>query len=144
MYQWYNICIIDTFLRKRCFTYGDKIEISQLGKKIYITHILKLIKDDKYNIILREKNKVFIYKYKLNKEKIKKILLSLTEDDIQYELEDKEYVKYGNEKLIVFKKDIKLLDFYGSEITRIYIKIKKKENELPIISFHDSERKGVN
>lgn len=68
------------------------------------------------------------------------MLLSLEKDDIQYQVEDIEYTKYGPEPLVVFKKQFNLIDMFArSKNEIVYIKIKMKEEYLPIISFHLSE-----
>ncbi len=98
------------------------------------------IKSSNYVVVPRDKNDFFINKYMLDKAKINEMLLLLKEEDMQYELEDKEDSKYGPENLIVFKKQYELIDFYGNNKSEIvYIKIKMKENVLPIISFHLDE-----
>ena len=119
---------------------GDKIEINELGKQIYIQQIKDKVKQNKFEIVNREKNELFIQQYNLNKSKIKQMLLSLNPEDIQYELKDKEYLKYGLENLIVLKKQYELINFYGkNKIENIYIKIKMKDKWLPVISFHFDE-----
>ena len=116
------------------------IEINELAKQIYIKKFLELIENNRFQVIPRDKNEMFILKYDLNNSKIRNMLLCLEKDDIQYLAEDKEFLKYGNEPLIVFKKPYKLIDRYGNTKTCIvYIKIKNKENCLPIISFHLDE-----
>ena len=68
------------------------------------------------------------------------MLLSLTKDNIEYLIEDYDYIKYGNEPLIVFKKVYCLENKYGNESNvLIYIKIKDKADWLPVISFHENE-----
>lgn len=102
--------------------------------------IKEKIKSDNFNVIQRDKNEFFINKYLLEKSKIKNMLLLLKEEDMQYELKDKEYLKYGPENLIVFKKQYELIDMYGiKKSEEVYIKIKMKENILPIISLHIDE-----
>ena len=104
---------------------GDKIEINELGKQIYIQQIKDKVKQNKFEIVNREKNELFIQQYNLNKSKIKQMLLSLNPEDIQYELKDKEYLKYGVENLIVLKKQYELINFYGkNKIENVYIKSK--------------------
>ncbi len=125
---------------KRRWVYGDKIEINEIGKQVYIKDIIDLIKNDNYEVVLRDKNENFIIKYNLDKKKIKQMLLSLEKDDIQYQVEDIEYTKYGPEPLVVFKKQFNLIDMFARNKNEIvYIKIKMKEENLPIISFHLDE-----
>ena len=117
-----------------------KIALTELGKQLYMRTIHEKIKANNYIIIPRDKNEYFINKYILDKSKINKMLLLLKEEDMQYELEDKEYLKYGPENLIVFKKEYELIDFYGNNKKEVlYIKIKMKDKVLPIISFHLDE-----
>ena len=117
-----------------------KISLTELGKQLYMRTIHEKIKAKNYIIIPRDKNEYFINKYMLDKSKIDKMLLLLREEDIQYELEDNDYLKYGPENLIVFKKEYELTDFYGNNKREvIYIKIKMKDKALPIISFHLDE-----
>ena len=128
-----------SFWKKR-WVYGDKIEINEIGKQVYIKDIIDLIKNDNYEVVLRDKNENFIIKYNLDKKKIKQMLLSLEKDDIQYQVEDIEYTKYGPEPLVVFKKQFNLIDMFARNKNEIvYIKIKMKEENLPIISFHLDE-----
>lgn len=119
---------------------GDRIKVSTVGKKVYMKKIVDQIKKDQYKIILREKNEMFINQFKLDKIKIKKMLLVLKYEDIIYLVKDIEYLKYGPEKLVVFKKQYQLVDKYGNnKKVLVYIKIKMKEGILPIISFHQNE-----
>ena len=102
--------------------------------------IKEKIKTDNFNVIPREKNEFFINKYLLDKSKIKNMLLLLKEEDMQYELKDKEYLKYGPENLIVFKKQYELIDMYGiKKFEEVYMKIKMKDSVLPIISLYIDE-----
>lgn len=88
----------------------------------------------------RDKNTQFMSQYDLNKSKAKCMLLALTADDIQYQMEDIEYTKFGTEPLIVFKKEYTLTNLFGNNVNQvIYIKIKYKEDNLPIISFHQND-----
>lgn len=120
--------------------YGNRIEVDEINKKIYIVKLNECVRKNLYKIIPREKNLNFIRKFKLNYDKIKKILLSLSENNIMYMTKDVEYTKYGNEPLIVFKKEHKLIDAYGNENNYLlYIKIKFKKDRLPIISIHLDE-----
>ena len=68
------------------------------------------------------------------------MLLSLKEENIQYEVQDVNYLIYGPENLVVCKKQFDLIDMYGrSKRENVYIKIKLKDNVLPVISFHEDE-----
>lgn len=68
------------------------------------------------------------------------MLISLKGEDFYKIVEDKEYLEYGPEKLIIFKKEFTLINLYGiEEKVIIYIKIKMKSEHLPIISFHQDE-----
>lgn len=124
---------------------GDRIKLNDIGISLYLKEIKKAIRKNDFIIIPREKNNSFIMKYNLFKiDKIKKILLDLKEFDFRYEDDDKEFKKYGDEKVVVFIKKEKLRDLNYKECNvKIYIKIKMKKNNIPIISFHESEEKGV-
>lgn len=114
--------------------------MNELGKQIYTNEILEYIKDDNFEIVPREKNFNFINKYNLDKIKIKNMLLSLKGEDFINEVEDIDYLEYGIEKLIIYKKEYKLISMFGNqENVLVYIKIKLKDTKLPIISFHLDE-----
>lgn len=114
--------------------------MNELGKQIYTNEILEYIKDDNFEIVPREKNFNFINMYNLDKIKIKNMLLSLKGEDLINEVEDIDYLEYGMEKLIVYKKIYKLINIFGKEENvSVYIKIKLKDSKLPIISFHLDE-----
>lgn len=68
------------------------------------------------------------------------MLLSLKGEDFINEVEDIDYLEYGIEKLIIYKKEYKLISMFGNqENVLVYIKIKLKVTKLPIISFHLDE-----
>lgn len=68
------------------------------------------------------------------------MLMSLEKEDIQYELEERDHIKYGPEPLTVLIKNFDLIDMYGrNKSVDVYIKIKMKNKVLPIISFHINE-----
>lgn len=126
--------------KKGGWNYGNRIDISELGKQIYIQEVIELINKNQFYIIPREKNKNFIYKYKLDYIMIKQMLLSLEKDDIKYQVEDIEYTKYGSAPLVVFKKQFHLIDMFGNDKNEIvYIKIKMNKEKMPVISFHLNE-----
>lgn len=65
------------------------------------------------------------------------MLLSLREEDIVFLAEDRDYLKFGKEPLLIFKKKFDLLDIFGNPTKEwVYIKIKLENNYLPVISFH--------
>ena len=128
------------YIKERRINNGDKIIISEIGKSLYIRDLHSLVNNDKYVLIPRDKNKDFINRFKLDNKDIKKMLLSLSKENILYQVEDRDYLKYGSEPLIVFEKKYKLIDMYGRDhVVSVYIKIKFKDNILPIISFHLDE-----
>lgn len=54
---------------------------------------------------------------------------------------DNEVIKYGLEEVVIFHIECKLVDFHGDENdVKVYVKIKNKENNMPVISFHECER----
>ena len=99
-----------------------------------------LIKDDQFIIIPRSKNKYFDNRFKLNINDKKNMFLMLDKNDMKYLVKEKDFIRFGNGLLFVFKKNYKLIDLYGRERNEcLYIKIKNNENNLPIISFHLDE-----
>lgn len=122
----------------------DRIRLNDFGIALYLKEIKELVSKNKFIIVPREENVNFLMKYNLtDNNKIKKILLDLKESDFKYEDDDIESIKYGTEKVVIFIKKEKLRDLnYKEHTVKIYIKIKMKENNLPIISFHRSVEKG--
>ena len=67
------------------------------------------------------------------------MILKLETEDIVDIVNDIYYLKYGKEKLLIFIKEYILVDIYGKDKkVKVYIKIKLRDNFLPIISFHES------
>ena len=122
----------------------DRIRLNDFGIALYLKEIKELVSKNKFIIVPREENEKFLMKYNLtDNNKIKKILLDLKESDFKYEDDDIESLKYGTEKVVIFIKEEKLRDLnYKERTVKIYIKIKMKENILPIISFNRSVEKG--
>lgn len=118
----------------------NRIRLNDFGIALYLKEIKELVSKNNFIIVPREENENFLMKYNLtDKNKIKKILLDLKESDFKYEDDDIESLKYGTEKVVIFIKEEKLRDLnYKEHTVKIYIKIKMKENKLPIISFHES------
>lgn len=133
------------YLRKEDYINGDRKQLNDLGIKLYLKQIKDLVRQGMFFIVPREDNDEFIYKYNLTEKKLqKKMLLDLKESDFRYEDDDKDAEKYGPEKVTVFIKSVKLRDLNYKECNvDIYIKIKMKENKLPIISFHENNKKGL-
>lgn len=73
-----------------------------------------------------------------DEERIKSILLDLTEDDFCEKVQNK-HVKFQNEWLYIFGKEISLMKRYEekSEVVPLYIKFNMIEDKFVIvISFH--------
>lgn len=103
--------------------------------------MIKSIKNNDFEIVDRNKNKVFMRKYRLNHSSIKKILLSLDYSSICKIDEDKSKDEFGQKPIIILKTKKELINFHGeSEEVTIYIKLKLLEDRVvPIISFHEAE-----
>lgn len=128
------------FYKKGSGFIEDKLVTTKIGYKIYLTKIKRMILDDKFELINRQKNIEFIQKYNLVREKIKEMILKIELEDIFDIVEDMDYIKYGNEPLIICIRDYILIDMFGkNKKIKVYVKIKLKEGTLPIISFHESK-----
>ena len=53
--------------------------ISDIGTKIYYSTIINCVKKNKFNIIPRDKNLEFMYMFKLDKKRVREMLLLLGE-----------------------------------------------------------------
>ena len=124
---------------KECDANGDRIAVTKIGLKVYLSKIKEMVSANKFEIINRKKNIEFRKKYVLIREKIKTMILKLETEDIVDIVNDIDYLNYGKEKLLIFIKEYILVDIYGKDKkVKVYIKIKLKDNFLPIISFHES------
>lgn len=114
---------------------NSKSKIKEIIKNIHY-----LVINDKFIIINREKNMNFIYKYRLNSKMIKNILLHININNYVKEEFDNDTLKYGIETVIIFIVSTRLIDFHGIlNQVRVYIKIKLKENFIPVISIHEAK-----
>ncbi len=110
--------------------------------EVITTGVKEMIRSNDFFVIPRDKNDDFIRKYRLNKSRIRAILLNLSKFDYVGETEDYGKDVHGDACLILFEKEIMLTDFHGIDrLVSIYIKIKEVENrKVPVISFHESEK----
>ena len=111
----------------------DKSEIAD-----YLSRAKKLIVQNKFCIALnsnRMTNLSLFDEYLIDEERIKIILLDLTEDDFCQNKHD----RFQHEWLYIFGKEISLMKRYEekSEVVLLYIKFNMIENKFVIvISFH--------
>ena len=116
-----------------------EINNSKSNIKKIVSDLHKIINNDKFTIVLRDKNKRFILNYRLGKRNIKEILMSISEDNFVIEEFDNNTLKYGPETVVIFVLNKNLIDIHGFEKNvEIYIKIKLKKENLPVISIHES------
>lgn len=113
----------------------DKSEIAD-----YLSRAKKLIVQNKFCIALnsnRMTNLSLFDEYLIDEERIKIILLDLTEDDFCEKVQNK-HVQFQHEWLYIFGKEISLMKRYEkSEVVPLYIKFNMIENKFVIvISFH--------
>lgn len=114
----------------------DKSEIAD-----YLSRAKKLIVQNKFCIALnsnRMTNLSLFDEYLIDEERIKIILLDLTEDDFREKVQNK-HVQFQHEWLYIFGKEISLMKRYEekSEVVLLYIKFNMIENKFVIvISFH--------
>ena len=114
----------------------DKSEIAD-----YLSRAKKLIVQNKFCIALnsnRMTNLSLFDEYLIDEERIKIILLDLTEDDFCEKVQNK-HVQFQHEWLYIFGKEISLMKRYEekSEVVLLYIKSNMIENKFVIvISFH--------
>lgn len=119
-------------------------ELTQSQKKKLINELLLKIDNLDYRIIKDrsdQKNKIFMKNFKINDEiDAKPILNKISVDNfLSYEF-DYDTLKYGPEKVAKFIVECKLVDFNGIEQNvEVYVKIKNKEHNMPVISFHINE-----
>lgn len=113
----------------------DKSEIAD-----YLTKAKKLIVQNKFSIALnsnRMTNLSLFDEYLIDEERIKIILLDLTEDDFCEKVQNK-HVQFQHEWLYIFGKEISLMKRYEEKAKwSLYIKFNMIENKFVIvISFH--------
>ena len=111
---------------------GVKILIDKSEIADYLTKAKKLIVQNKFSIALnsnRMTNLSLFDEYLIDEERIKIILLDLTEDDFCEKVQNK-HVQFQHEWLYIFGKE-------KSEVVPLYIKFNMIENKFVIvISFH--------
>ena len=110
-------------------------------KSIISEKIIRSIKNNDFEIVDRNKNKIFMRKYRLNHSSIKNILLSLDYSSVYKIDEDRQKEEFGQKPIIILKTAKELINFHGeAEEVTIYIKLKLFEDRVvPIISFHEAE-----
>lgn len=114
-----------------------------INQKLLIISVAqkKLIVQNKFSIALnsnRMTNLSLFDEYLIDEERIKIILLDLTEDDFCEKVQNK-HVKFQHEWLYIFGKEISLMKRYEekSEVVPLYIKFNMIEDKFVIvISFH--------
>ena len=109
--------------------------------EVYLLDVINAIKDNRFKISQREKNRKLVLDYILDREKIKEIILSLTVKDFSSSVNNiKE--EYSSEILYIFGKDVMLLPRFGSREKKvsIYIKFNKiDDGYIIVVSFHDQQ-----
>ena len=110
-------------------------------KNALIDDLKNLLLRNDFEVVHREKNRNFMRKFRLNKSKIRDILLALNQDDYYGYDSDENQNEYGQAPIIMFIVKTVLINFHGvEEEIEIYIKIKvRREGILPVISFHQAE-----
>ena len=116
---------------------GVKILIDKSEIADYLTKAKKLIVQNKFSIALnsnRMTNLSLFDEYLIDEERIKIILLDLTEDDFCEKVQNK-HVQFQHEWLYIFGKEISLMKKRVK--WSLYIKFNMIENKFVIvISFH--------
>ena len=109
----------------------------------FLLEFKSLVEQGCFEVVKTAKNETTRRRFRLNKTRIKEILLMLNEDDFKYKLLDNDYEKYGPAPLQVYKKNIQLINFTGEEEkVSLYIKIKEgQKSYIPIISFHEDDKR---
>ena len=121
-----------------------EITLTPSQKKELINELLIKIDRLDYHIVTgrREpKNDIFMAEYRINdKEDAKPILSKISVDNfLSYEF-DHETDRFGTEKVAKFIVECELINIHGiEENVEVYVKIKNKEHDMPVISFHISE-----
>ena len=109
--------------------------------EVYLLDVINAIKDNRFKISQREKNRKLVLDYILDREKIKEIILSLTVKDFSSSVNNiKE--EYSSEILYIFGKDVMLLPRFGSREKKvsIYIKFNKiDDGYIIVVSFHEQQ-----
>ena len=115
----------------------DNIEKNEL-----LNHLLSKIRENKFRIVMREKNVKTMTLYNLDRIKIKELLLKLELNDFYQITLENNYELNGPGIYYIFKKNFRLLNLNGVENDiKMYIKFKIIEGKeiIPLISFHEDE-----
>ena len=82
-----------------------------------------------------------MYKYRIiNKKGAQEILKKISIDNLINIEYDDDVIQYGTEEVVIFHVDCLLKDFHGNENNvKVYIKIKNKKYNMPVISLHECE-----
>ena len=122
----------------------QQISLSESSKKKLIEDLLLKIENNSFHVVFREnsKNKDFMRRFRIvDKEGVKEILKKISVDNLQSVEFDNEVIKYGLEEVVIFHIECSLTDFHGEvNNVKVYVKIKNKENDMPVISLHECER----
>lgn len=119
-----------------------KIDLSKSQIKELVLFLLSMINDNKFIIVRRDKNNMFMIKYRLDKDSVRDYILSkISVDNFIGEEFDNDTLRYGSEKVAIFYVECKLIDFHGNDNNvTVYVKIKEKKDNLVTISIHEKER----
>ena len=119
------------------------ISYSKSKKKKLVEELLIKINKLDFHIVYREdqKNKNFMKKYRIiDKKGALKVLEKISFYNLQSIEYDNDVLKYGSEEVVILYVYCELIDFHGDlNNIKVYVKIKNKENNLPVISFHECE-----
>lgn len=107
----------------------------------YLADVRTAVKEGRYQVSPRDKNRELFIDYVFTEDKRKEVLLSLTADDFSNAVWN-DHPQHPEEILYIFGKDIFLMPRFGKEEEKIslYIKFNKWSNSyLIVISFHKQE-----
>lgn len=118
------------------------MQLSKSQIKSLVDTLLLKINNGEFTIVKRDKNNLFMIEYRLNKEKLKTMVLSkISEDNFVSEEFDYDTIKYGAENVAIFIIECNLINFNGEQKDlKVYVKIKEKIDYLITISVHEEER----
>ena len=118
------------------YTNHTKEEIEE-----YLKIVKKSVNADKFIVCStekNEKNREFIFKYGLTKNKQKKMLIQLEANDFCYSADN---YRNPQERLYIFCKEYELNNWGIIENVEVYIKIARKQDDfVVVISFHKPEK----
>lgn len=107
----------------------------------YLADVRTAVKEGRYQVSPRDKNRELFIDYVFTEDKRKEVLLSLTADDFSDAVWN-DHPQHPEEILYIFGKDIFLIPRFGKKEEKIslYIKFNKWSNSyLIVISFHKQE-----